>query len=304
MTAVRVVIPARNEARSLPAMLASVHTALGRARDRGAAWDIVVAVVTDRCTDDTAAVARDHGAVVLDALDAGKVEALRAGFDAAAHVYVCVDADVVMGADTLFDLVQTLLTTPSALATCPPLAVPPSPAKSTPLAWALWRYNRARGFSAERLWLSGRCFAVRQLDFPTVDELTKRAADANAPELAGPLLADDIWLSRRLLRDGGTGAIVHVDTDAVVFRPPATLAGMSRTWRRLRRELRRIDVLFPELPAPVRDRAIDMRGRPFRDRVALAIFRAAFVLCRIHAWWLDRFADNDHWPVIAESKAG
>lgn len=304
MTTVRVVVPARNEARSLPALLASVQTAIARARDRGAAWDVVVVVVTDRCTDDTAAIARDHGAVVSDATEAGKVEALRAGFDNAADVHVCVDADVVMGADTLFDLVQTLLTTPTALATCPPLAVPPSPAKVTPLAWALWRYNRARGFSSERLWLSGRCFAVRHVDFPTVVEMTKRALDASASALAGPLLADDVWLSRRLLHHGGAGAIVHVDTDAVVFKPPATFVGMSRTWRRLRREVRRIDVLFPELPGPVRDRAIDMSGRPHSDRVALLIFRAALWLCRAHAWWLDRFAtDDDHWPVVAESKA-
>lgn len=301
MTWVRVVVPARNEARSLPALLASVDMALVPCRDRG--WFVEVVVVTDRCGDDTAVVAGQCGAVVVDATLPGKVEALRAGFHAAVDVHVCIDADVAVGTATIVDLVQTLLSTPTALATCPPLAVPPTPAKATPLAWALWRYNGARGFSAERLWLSGRCFAVRQIAFPTVEEMEKRSAGVD-PTLAGPLLIDDIWLSRRLLHDGGPFAIVHVDTDPVVFRPPATFTGMSRTWRRLRRELRRIAVLFAELPAPVRDRGIEMTRRPAADHLALLLFRVALQLCRAHAWWLERFgSDDDHWPVVQESKA-
>ncbi|HEY1100750.1 MAG TPA: glycosyltransferase [Myxococcota bacterium] len=296
---VRVVVPAKNEARSLPALLDSVHAAIAVARAEHPDWAIDVVVVAHRCVDDTAAVARDRGAVVVVCdVAGGKVEALRAGLNDA-DCFVCIDADVVVGPRTIRDLVTALLASSSTLATCPPLAVPGAPAKWTPLAWALWRYNRARGFSKERLWLSGRCYAVRHVTFPTITEMTKRAETAGV--LAGPLLADDIWLSRALLAQGDD-AIVHVDTDPVVFRPPATFSGMARTWRRLRRELRRIDVLFPELPSPGRDRRIDMRGRPLADHVALAIFRAALRLVR----WQGRFFDDDDedeaWPVIAESK--
>lgn len=120
---VRVVVPACNEATSLPALLQSLHAAIAYARER-ATWQLEVVVVANRCTDDTAAVARTHGAVVIETDTVGKVEALRAGLHDA-DVYVCVDADVVVGRRTVFDVVQTLLSSTTALAVCPPLAVPP-----------------------------------------------------------------------------------------------------------------------------------------------------------------------------------
>ena len=299
--AVRIVVPARNEARALPALLKSIAVAIATARDRGAIWNVEVVVVTDRCSDDTAAVAVAAGATVIEApAPGGKVEALRAGLCDGVDVHVFVDADVVVGPATLLDLVTTLLASPTTLATCPPLAVPEKPVSLSPLSWALWRYNRARGFSSERLWLSGRCYAARTVTFPTVAEMSNRCRAAGWPPQ--PLRADDLWLSRSLLQHGAA-AIVHVDTDPVVFRPPATLAGMSRTWRRLRRERRVVDVLFPELKGPGRDRAVDMEGRPFADRLALAIFAIALQLCRLHTALLDRFdADTDPWPVVTESK--
>jgi glycosyltransferase involved in cell wall biosynthesis len=286
---VRVVVPAHNEAASLPAMLCSVHAAAGYACER-TPWHIEVVVVANRCADDTAAVARAHNARVIETDTVGKVEALRAGM-VDADVYVCVDADVVVGGRTLFDVVQALLSTTTTLAACPPLAVPPLRWPCTPLSWALHRYNKHRGFSRERLWMSGRFYAVRSIEFPTVEDIKKRGG-------RGPLLADDVWLSRWLLAQDAA-AIVHVDTDPVVFRPPSTLRGMSRTWRRLRRELRVVDTLFPELPSPGRDRRVELPS--LTDRLAMAIFSAALWLCRVHArFFVD---DDDRWLVVPESKA-
>ena len=287
----RVVVPARNEERRIVALLRSVAEGVAVAAKLGARWQPDVVVVTDRCTDSTARLARQHGACVIDCpAPFGKVEALRAGMDARAALHVCADADVVLGPRTLFDLVEALLQTPDALASAPPFAPEPVKGWQTPLAWALHRYNARNGFSSERLWLSGRCYALRQMEFPTLAELRARGHD-------GPLWADDVWLSRALLARR-PDAILRVDTDPVSYLPPRTLRGMSRVYGRLRRELRRMDELFPELPGPGRDRRVDaLHG--VRDRLALAIFELALGLVRMHARVVD---DDDPWPVVRESK--
>jgi len=135
--------------------------------------------------------------------------------------------------------------------------------------------------------------------------LRAQRAGCTEPWLSAPLMADDVWLSRALAARA-PGAIRHIHTDPVAYRAPATLRGMSRTYRRLRRELARIDRLFPELPGPGRDREVD-RLRGARDRLAFAIFQLALALCKAHAWLEEgahRLASTspDPWPVVRESK--
>lgn len=306
---VRIVVPARNEAARLGAMLESVARGLQHACEAGATWSSELVVVLDRCDDDTLRIARQAGARVLHCSPPfGKVEALRAGLSHEATLHVCIDADVVLGRRTLFDLVETLRREPHALAACPPLAPLPLERPITPLAWSLHRYNAARGFSSERLWLSGRCYAVRQLDFPAPVELRQRAERHGSRRFRAaraPLLADDIWLSRHLLAQR-SDAIRQVDTDAVLYRAPRSLRGMSRTYRRLRRELARVDELFPELPSPGRDRQID-RLQSVPDRLAMLLFQLALAVCRAHAG-LERAAETwlavapEPWPRVRESK--
>jgi glycosyltransferase involved in cell wall biosynthesis len=307
---VRVVIPARNEQARLGALLASVARGQALAERLGAAWHAEVLVVLDRCTDATLQVARRAGVSVLECpAPGGKVEALRAGLSPQFDVHVCIDADVMLGGRTLFDLVETLLDQPQVLAACPPFSPEPLAGWSTPLAWALHRYNAARGFSSERLWLSGRCFALRFVDFPSPAEVRERALrvppSLRVPALEEPLLADDVWLSRALLARSAR-AIRHVETDPVLYRAPSTLRGMSRTYRRLRRELRRIDLLFPDLPGPGRDRRVDsLHG--LSDRLAFALFQLALLACRAHAQLEEALHSGlqhrlDPWPVVRESK--
>lgn len=106
-----VAIPARDEAAALPAALAAIDTA----RAAVAAWDpdpprVVVAVAADCCTDETARLARDTGAIVVETT-AGRVGSARAAAVAAglaaagttsdACWIACTDADSVVHADWL-----------------------------------------------------------------------------------------------------------------------------------------------------------------------------------------------------------
>lgn len=84
---VAAVIPARDEA-------ATVGEVVDAARDASLVDQIVV--VDNGSADDTALVARQHGAEVVDAPAGGKGEAMRAGVDAtAAELIVFLDADLV-----------------------------------------------------------------------------------------------------------------------------------------------------------------------------------------------------------------
>ena len=313
MSRVRIVVPARNEAGRLGQCLAALLESVEYARGivgHGASEcrDIDIVVVVDRCSDGTAAIARHFSVSVLDCPPPfGKVEALRAGFadvaDIDGAVVVGVDADVVVGRRTIGDLLTTIEAGHGVLVACPPLR-PLPPRHRTPLAWALYRYNVQRGFSSERRWFNGRCWASRHVAFPTTPAMSKRADDVGlAPDhpLRGPLLAEDIWLSRHITDRGGEAAIAVIDTDPVDFRPPATIAGMTNYWRRLRRELWRIDVLFPELRSPPARRPDLLATAPASDRVAWWMFQAALTWCRWRA--RNDAALVDEWHVVAESKA-
>ncbi len=308
---VQVLVPARNEAARLPRALAALAIAVDAVRDRGFA--VAVVVIAHRCTDDTAAVAVAAGVdVVRCDRGEGKVAALVAGLQATATdgdvdvVHVVVDADVIVGPRTLRDLVAAVFDG-GAQAAAPPLHAE-RPRRWTPLSWVLWRYNRARGFAATPPWLSGRCYAVAGLAFPDENALRARAEAAGADDdpllrPAHALLADDVWLSRALVARGGPGAVLHVDTDAVVFGPPATAAGMYAYFLRLTREVRRVDRLFPELPRPPPRRSAPTG---LADHVAWAGFRAALALCRLRLRVDEararRGAALDAWPVVLEGK--
>ena len=308
MSRVRIVVPARNEAGRLGQCL----LALLGSMDRAHAHSCELVVVVDRCGDDTAAIARGFNVAVIDCpAPFGKVEALRAGMaDVVSDIVIGVDADVVVGPRTIGSLIDALDADSRLLAACPPLQ-PLPPLQRTPLAWALYRYNRQRGFSSERRWLNGRCWATRPFTFPTAASMEQRADDAGLAvdhPLRGPLLADDVWLSRQVVDIGGDDAIAVVETDAVFFRPPATLEGMSRYWRRLQRELGRVDVLFPELPRPPARRPDLLASAPITDHVAWWIFQVALAWCRWRGVDDDDDDDDDGngvdtWPIVAESKA-
>lgn len=275
MSRVRVVIPAHNEAACIGAALRSVQEAIAAAEAaRPERYEVVVAL--DRCTDDTARIALDNqGVTVVTAPSPGKVEALRAGAAGAVGPWVVIlDADVVLRPDTLRALAEAL-DEPTAFAASPP-RVPAPPRRSTPLARAIYHYNLNQGWSPSRPWLSGRCLATRTLALPDPAEVARRqAALTPDPWLDGPILADDIYLSRWVAAHHGAAAL-RSSGGAVTFRPPETLDEVVATWRRLSRELARMDRLYPEWPGPPRAEA----RVPWRDRGHAALFGVALAVAK------------------------
>ncbi len=310
MLTIPVVVAAKNEERAIARTL----VALGSSRDYAEArlpyrFDIVVAL--DQCTDGTERIARGFDRVDVVRCRGGKVEAQRAGLGTrAAPFAIFCDADVIPSPDALFELVTLLDAHPEAqVATCPlrPLA----PHRRTPLARALHTYNRRRGFSSQRTWFNGKCFAIRQWSIP---ERTRFAARRFDPfyEWERGIVADDIYLSRVVVQAHGPCAIAETTRGEVLFRAPETWRGMNRYYRRMRRELERVDVLCPET-VPVH-RAHGARrpdllaSAPLGERVHHMIFASALVLCRLayvaERAWVRRITRTPRtfWPAIEETK--
>lgn len=280
------VIAAKNEERALGACLDSLLAAVELARSRaGLCFDPVV--VLDDCTDATGAVAASRGVRTIVS-SGGKVEAQRRGLVPGAPFHVFADADIAVERETLIALTRAM-DDPSVEVACPPRR-PLAPRRTTPIARAIHVYNAHRGFSAQRTWFNGKLFAIRRWAVPTRAELASRLAalphDRFYQAHLG-LRVDDIYLSRRIAREHGPAAIRETGEGALWFRPPETLRGMYRYFRRMRMEIERLDRIFPETRAThekhgVRrtDPAAVARATP-EERRLFHLFRAAVKGCEI-----------------------
>ena len=111
-----VVIPAHNEA----AVIGRLLTAL---RSGFAPGELEVVVACNACTDDTAAIARQHGATVVEIEQPSKIAALNAGDEAATAFPRCyVDADVVVSGEVI-RAVADVLAEPGVECAAPPFTV-------------------------------------------------------------------------------------------------------------------------------------------------------------------------------------
>ncbi len=103
-----VVIPAHDAARWIGDALASVHA-------QPVHLPVEVVVVTDRCCDNTAAIARAAGARVIDSPAPGAAAARNAGVDASHGAFIAfLDADDLWPADSLGDRLALLESVPEA----------------------------------------------------------------------------------------------------------------------------------------------------------------------------------------------
>lgn len=305
-----ITIAAKNEARCLGACLDAVLAAMRHAAEEGLGFDLLV--VLDDCSDDSEAVARGRGVRTVRS-SGGKVEAQRAGLRAGPFA-VFLDADVLISPPTLAALARALIDRPALVVASPPRR-PLAPVSRGWLARALHVYNRERGFSSQRTWFNGKCFAMRGWSVPTRAELAPRIARLPVDhfhDYAAGMRVDDIYLSRRVVADHGPAALAETDAGCVLYRAPETLRGMYRYYRRMRMELDRVSALFPELDAAA---ARFGARRPDRlasaspsDRRAYRLFSAALAVCRV-GYRLERayyqhFARSPcpAWPPVEETK--
>jgi glycosyltransferase involved in cell wall biosynthesis len=289
-----VAVTARNEENTIAACLEALRRAIAFAEERlPLRFDL--AVVVNDCTDRTEERARAVPGVRILHSTGGKIEAQRAAVRPASFL-VFADADVHVEENVLFELSRQLLDNPS-VQVAYPSKVPVRPRSRTLLAEALYVYNLRDGFQTTRRYFNGKCFAIRAWSAPTLAELGSRLAGLprdNFYQYHAGLRVDDVYLSRLVLERHGPGAIREVPTAKVYFRPPETLTGMYRYYKRLRLEIERLDVLFPELRAVhhlygrrTLDRAA-LRQAPPRERFLWRYFQAALGLCR--AWYrIERF---------------
>ena len=319
-----VTIAAKNEEASLGPCLDALLVSVEHGRGRG--LEFAVLVVLDDCTDRTEEVARARGVQVLRS-SGGKVEAQRAGLarwtgepsgergTAGGQPFaVFMDADVLVTPPTLAALAEAMLARPDVRVACPPRS-PLPPRRSGWLARALHIYNRERGFSSQRTWFNGKCFAMRGWSVPTRAELAPRIARLPVDhfyDYAAGMRVDDIYLSRRVVADHGPAALAETDAGCVLYRAPESLRGMYRYYRRMRMELARVSALFPELDAAAarfgarRPDRLASASRP--DRRAYRLFSAALAVCRV-GYRLERayyqhFARSPcpAWPPVEETK--
>ncbi len=311
MLVIPLVITARDEARALPACLDSLFAAM-RVTERELAVRLAPIVILDACRDATGAIAAARGVRTLASRGRGKVEAQRTAVGACpAPVHVFCDADVLVAPDTLAALCAVILAEPGVVVATPPRA-PLPPRSAAPLARALHVYNARRGFSSGRAWFSGKLFAIRGWDVPTAAEVARRAAGLPASRfhaLAAPLTVDDVYLSRRVVHDHGAAALRETTRGLLHFRAPETWRGMYRYYRRMRRELARMDALFPELRGVAPRVPDELAAATPAERRAWRVFEVALAACRV-AYRAERLAVDrlgvparDPWPAIAETKA-
>lgn len=313
---VPVVVAAKNEARAIARTLEALVAARAHAEARlPMRFDLVV--VVDDSTDATASIARAFDRVAVLESHGGKVEAQRAGLrhQTTSHgsppFAVFCDADVVPSAEALFELASLLRDEASVqVATCRLRPLPP--VRRTPLARALHTYNRRRGFSSQRTWFNGKLFAIRAWSIPEPASFPRREHDPFYEWERG-IVAEDIYLSRIVVRDHGAAAIAETPRGEVAFRAPETWRGMNRYYRRMRRELERVDTLCPDTVEAHRahgSRQQDLlAAATWTERMHHTLFRAALGLCRAayvtERAWVQRVTrtPRTYWPAIGETKA-
>jgi glycosyltransferase involved in cell wall biosynthesis len=306
---VPVTIAAKNEGRCIGACLDAVLAAVAFARGRDV-FDVLV--VLDDCSDDTEEVARGRGVAVLRS-SGGKVEAQRAGLRGGA-VNIFLDADVLISPPTLAAMMDVVAARPEVMVVWPPRR-PLPPVSRGWLARALHVYNRERGFSSQRTWFNGKCFAMRGWSVPTRAELAGRIAGLpvdNFYDYAAGMRVDDIYLSRRVVAEHGPEALVETTEGCVVYRAPETLRGMYRYYRRMRMELERVSALFPELNGvhgKFGARGADLLGgADLADKIAYCEFQLALAVCkvgyRVERAYYQHVADArcPAWPPVEETK--
>ncbi len=311
MNRICLALTARNEAQAIGACLRSVIRSVEVAEAHlPLRFDLVV--IADDCTDQTAAIAQSFARVRVIVSSGGKLEAQRQVANTTAFVLYS-DADIVLGENTVTAVCAAMLENPD-LQVAYPLKKPLPPMRTSLLARALYCYNRVNGFQEPRRYFNGKFFAIRDWSAPSPGDLAPRLASLPPDrfyDFHRGMRVDDIWLSRDILRRYGAGAIREIDSSPIWYRPPETFTGMYRTYHRMRLEIERLNLLFPETRPVHQHRGYDwaaVRQAPSADRWLWRIFRITLGVCRVRyrltKFYYQHFSSAvcAPWPPIEETK--
>ena len=303
-------VTAKNEERAIGTCLESLIASVAFAEETVASRFQII-VVLDDCTDNTAGVVRKYGLPTIVS-SGGLVEAQRQLADRRPFVLFC-DADLLVDRVTIGALAGAMMNAPSlqvAYASKSPL--PPS--RRTLIAEALYSYNRTNGFQEKRRYFCGKCFAIRDWQVPTLAELQPRLRvlpQDHFYNFHAGMRIDDIYLSRDILKRYGGAAIREIPEAHVRFKPPQTFHGMYHTYLRMRMEIERLDLLFPDSRPAHQRRSTDAaqtRQATRRELFLLRVFNFYLLLCRAR-YRLERFYYQrvskeicPAWPIVSESK--
>lgn len=312
MISIPLTMVARNEERAIGPSLDSLTVAI-REAERQIPIRIDPLVVLDDCSDGTREEVERRG-VAWVASTGGKVAGQRRGVRAGPFQLFS-DADIAVSPPTLAALCRVMLDEPEVHVAFPGRR-PLEPKRRTPLARALYLYNRERGYSSQRTWFNGKLFAIRRWSIPERSEIldrSRRLAPSRFYDYAAGMRIDDIYLSRQVVLRHGVAALRETDVGCARFRAPETWLGMYRYYRRMRMEIERLDHLFPETRDVHRQfgtrRPDRLAAAPAVERAYFALFGAALLTCRavyrIERAYYERLSSTpcDPWPPIPETKA-
>ena len=279
-------VTARDEARNIEKLLASLRVAVARASSElGCTYRLHVLLNDNR--DHTPQLLAGCDDVTVWHTSGGIVEAQRVLVDrcAGAPFLVFSDADILVDPEALLEISRVMLA-------CPEVEVayaekyPIPPLRRTPLARALYLYNLREGYQTTRHYLNGQFFALRSWHIPKPGELRwDPRQDSPFLNLAAGIRTDDTYLSREVLSRAGPEAIRCLPA-GIRYRPPETLRGMFRKYQRMRLELERLDCYFPKMDKAHRrwgrrrKDAARLAAAPISERLYYGLFQAALWLCR------------------------
>jgi glycosyltransferase involved in cell wall biosynthesis len=308
-----VIVSAHNEEVSIARCLTALIQAIDFA-EQSLSIQFVVIVGADRCTDRTVEIATSFG-VDVQITSGGKVATQKSCIREAPFL-IFSDADVYISKETIYELCQIMLAQSHVFVAFPPKKPLPFRRK-TYVSRSAHDYTRDEGFQQQRTWFDGKFFVIRTFSIPTIEELRPRFEklhDDRFYTLHKGLTIDDIYLSRWTVHHHGVSALHQTTKGLLSFRSPETIRGMYSYYRRIRRELERVDLLFPEMK--ITGKQFGYRRTDWRKFFAASLQeQSSFLIFQLidHSfgpiYWMERWYyqylakhDCNAWPVIPETK--
>ena len=299
-----IAITAKNEELTIRDTIVSIKSAI-IAAEQALCVSYELTVILNDSTDNTINCIPSEISIIKTT--GGIVEAQRAVANTSSLI-IFSDADILVSSRALIEVTKAMLED-SNLSVAYPDKIPLNPIKPTWLATALYTYNKNHGFENTRQHFNGKFFAIRNWNIP--EKETFKDKEHTIWMLQNGVVADDIYLSKSILAEKGPDAIKQTSGD-IYYQAPASFKGMYRYFRRMKIELSRVSLLFPNLSWPSgAKRTTDfsqLKKASLREQLDWVIFQVAFQFCKLRFWWEKRRATksrknlNDIWQPVEETK--